>query len=278
MSKFFNSFLSVAISMPVCAMAESHMLELDPANFAEDSHIITNPWWPQKPGERMVYEGHTIDDEGEEVHHRFIDTVTDLSKMVGGVRVLVSIEEDIEDGEMIEQEIAFHAQDKDGNVWHLGQLREVYDEVELVGGRVWVVDTPAGAKAGIRMEADPQVDGEEYSQGFAPYPFSWTDSAEVIEMGVDVEVPAGTFSDVMIIAEHDEETDDGIFQTKYYAKDVGLVQIGYLGDDPSKEQLFLQEVIQLDAAGMDEARALALAIDGRGYFYNATTPAEQFGQ
>lgn len=278
MDKLLPSLLVLLILIPASVHAEGHFLELDPENFAEDSHIITNPWWPLKPGEQMVYEGHTIDDDGEKIDHRFVDTVTDLTKMVSGVRVLISLEEDFEDGEMIEQEIAFHAQDKDGNVWHLGQLREVYDEVELVGSRVWVVDAPNGAKAGLRMEANPEVDGEEYSQGWAPPPFNWTDSAEVVEMGVDVEVPAGTYSDVMIIAEHDEETPDDVFQTKYYAKDVGLVQIGYLGDDPSKEELFLQEIIQLDEAGLKEMRDLALEIDARGYLHNATTPAEQISR
>lgn len=275
MSRFWGSVAFLAITAPLAAFAEERQLEFDPANFADDSHVITNPWWPLRPGHQMTYEGHTIDDEGEKVDHRFVDTVTDLTKVIKGVRVLISLEEDFEDGQMVEQEIAFHAQDKDGNVWHLGQLREVYDEVELVGGRVWVVDTPDGAKAGIRMEAHPEVDGVEYSQGFAPYPFSWTDSAEVIEMGVDVTVPAKAYSDVMVIAEHDEETPQGVFQTKYYAKDVGLVQIGYLGDDPEKEELFLSEIVQLDETAMNEKRDLALAIDARGYLYNATTPAER---
>lgn len=265
---------TVFIGMSSGAFSQENLLELDPNNFDENSHIIDNPWWPLDAGVQMLYEGTVVDPEtGEQINHRFVDTVTDLTKVINGVSVLVSLEEDFEDGRMIEQEIAFHAQDKDGNVWHLGQLREVYDEVELVGGRVWVIDAPAGAKAGIRMEANPAVGNPEYSQGWAPQPFNWTDSAQVIEMGVQIDTPTGAYSDVMIIAEHDMETEEGVFQTKYYAKGVGLVQIGYLGDDPSKEELFLTEIVALDPAGIERAQSLALEIDQRGYLYNATSAA-----
>ncbi len=256
------------------SLAEVKLLDINPQDFGERSHIIDNPWWPLTPGEQMTYEGWVIDDEGEKVEHIFVDTVTDLTKTINGIRSRISLEEDYEDGNLIEQEIAFHAQDKYGNVWHLGQLRETFDEIELVGSRVWYFGEPEGAKAGIRMEAEPRVGGEALSQGYAPPPFNWTDSGRVAEMGLSVSVPAGEFSDVLLIDEWDEETDEGIFQTKYYAKGVGLVQIGYKGDDPSKEELFLTEIIQLDDAGLERARQVALAIDRRGYSYNSTSPAE----
>jgi hypothetical protein len=221
----------------------------------------------------MVYEG-TAEADGEVVERRFVDTVTDLTKVVHGVRALVSLEIDYQDGQLIEQEIAFHAQDKAGNVWHLGQLRETHDEDELVGWRVWVVGAPEGAKAGIRMEAMPKVGNPEYSQGWAPPPFNWTDRARVSEVGVDVQVPAGSYSDVMIIEEHDEETPDGVFQTKYYAMGFGLVQVGYRGPDPEREELFLVEIKSLEPDEMDTARGVALEIDSRAYLHNATSPAE----
>lgn len=277
MSNYLNFLPCVCLLIAAPAFADSHLLELDPNNFDETSHVITNPWWPLKPGEQLVYEGTAVE-EGETIEHRFVDTVTDLTKVVGGIRALVSLEEDFQDGNLVEQEIAFHAQDKDGNVWHLGQLREVYDEVELVGGRVWVVDHPEGSKAGIRMEADPKLGNPEYSQGFSPAPFNWTDSAKVSAMGAEVVVPVGQFSDVMIIDEHDLETEPGVFQTKYYAKDLGLIQIGYKGNDPQQEELFLTSVKMLSADELGAARDLALEIDGRAYLYNVTTPAEQIAQ
>lgn len=268
-----NATLWVSLSATP-AIADHHSLEINPNDFDENSHVISNPWWPLSPGERMVYEGQVVE-EGEVINHRFVDTVTDLIKIIGGIKVLVSLEEDFRDGALIEQEIAFHAQDKYGNVWHLGQLREVYDEVEFVGGRVWFVDAPIGAKAGIRMEADPQIDGESYSQGYAPPPFNWTDRAKVVEKIREITVPAGTYNEVIVVEENDAETPAGAFQTKYYAKDIGLIQIGYKGPDPSKEELFLTAVDQLSGHELNRARNTALEIDARGYMYTKTTPAER---
>ena len=218
---FFGMCLSLLAQPAFTANdAEKLVLELDPGNFDEHSITIDNEWWPLKPGTRLIYEGSHVE-EGEEIPHRVVDTVTDLTKVINGVRVLVSLEEDFSDGEMIEQEIAFHAQDKDGNVWHLGQLRETYDEVEFVGGRVWFLGYPKGAKAGIRMPAKPHLGAPAHSQGYAPAPFNWTDRARVFQMGQVTRVAAGRYEDVMVMEEWDGETPEGVFQLKYYAKGVG---------------------------------------------------------
>lgn len=257
------------------AVAEVELLEIDANNFSDRSHIIDNVWTPLRPGEQMAYEGWTVDDAGEKVKHLYVATVTDLTKMVAGIRVLVLLEEDFQDDTLIEQEIAFRAQDKDGNVWHVGELTEAFDGEELIGAKLWYAGVPEGAKAGIKLVADPKVGDPELSQGYAPPPVSWTDSGQVTEAGLTVTVPAGEFSDVIAIDEHDQETEEGVFQTKYYAPNVGLVKIGFKGDDPNKEELFLTEVIELDETGMERARELALEIDGRGFGYAATTPAQR---
>lgn len=245
--------------------------EIDPNNF-DRSTTIDNKWMPLQPGTRWVYEGFSIED-GERVRHMLVDTVTDLTKEINGVRTIVSLEEDYSDGKLIEREIAFHAQDNDGNVWHLGQLRETYDDVEFVGARVWMVGNPAGAKAGIRMLAAP-LPGARYSQGYAPAPFHWTDRSQVSEMGQQTSVAAGQYNEVMIIDEWDADTPPGVFQTKYYAPDVGVVRVGFKGDDPEKEEMELVTMKQLAPEQRAEARAEALKIEERAYMYGRTPPAE----
>jgi len=249
-----------------------NLLEMDPNNF-DNSTVIDNEWWPLTPGTRLVYEGFTVEN-GEKVPHRVEDTITDLTKVINGVRTLVSLEKDFSDGEMIESEIVFHAQDNDGNVWHLGQLRETYDEVEFVGGRVWFVGVPDGAKAGIRMQADPQLGTPSYSQGFAPAPFAWTDRARVYQMGQKTTVAVGSYEDVMVIQEADQETEPGVFQLKYYARGVGVVRIGYLGDDPEKEEMELVEITKLSPDQLAAVRAEALGVEQRAYMYSQTPPAK----
>ena len=248
------------------------LLEIDPNNFG-NSTVIDNEWWPLEPGTRLVYEGFTVEN-GEKVSHRVVDTVTDLTKVINGVRTVVSWERDFRGDELIESEIAFHAQDNDGNVWHLGQLRETYDEVEFSGSRVWFVGVPEGAKAGIRMQADPQLGTPSYSQGYAPAPFNWTDRARVYQLGQKTSVAAGSYDDVLVIEEADQETPAGAYQLKYYARGVGVVRIGFLGDDPEQEEMELVEIVQLSPEELAEARAEALRIEERAYMYGLTSPAE----
>jgi hypothetical protein len=248
------------------------LLELNPADF-EHPTVIDNEWWPLKPGMRWTYSGFTIED-GEEVPHSIVDTVTDLTKVINGVQTLVSLEEDYSDGNLVELEIVFHAQDKHGNVWHLGQHSEIYDEKELVGGRTWLVGHLDGAKAGIRMSAKPGLGKPAYSQGYAPPPFHWTDSARVYQMGQKTTVRAGTFDDVMVIEEWDQETPKGVFQLKYYARGVGVVRIGFRGPDPEQEEMELVRVEQLDAEELAKARAVAQKIEERAYVYGSTAPLE----
>jgi hypothetical protein len=267
----------------VCALAlvaragaqetTTDLLEIDPKNFSRSSATVDNKWWPLKPGTRQVYDGFTVED-GEPLRHSVVATVTDLTKMIGGIRAAVLLEEDFSEGKLVEQEIAFFAQDKDGNVWHLGELVEEYDEKEFIGGKIWHFELPKGAKAGIRMWANPQV-GMAASQGFAPAPFTWTDRGRVVQMGQKTKVAAGSFENVLVVEEWDQETPEGVFQTKYYAPNVGVVRIGFRGPDPQQEEMELVKTEQLDEARLAKARAKALAIEERAYMYAKTTPAER---
>ncbi len=74
---------------------------------------------------------------------------------------------------------------------------------------------------------------------FAPPPFHWTDRGRVFQMGEKVKTAAGTYANVLVVEEWDEETPEGAFQTKYYAPGDGLVKVGYRGPDPEQEELEL---------------------------------------
>jgi hypothetical protein len=246
---------------------------LDPANFDESSTTIDNEWWPLTAGTQFVYEGFTVED-GEEVPHRIVFTVTDLTKEIHGVQTVVIYDRDYSDEELEESELAFFAQDRDGNVWHLGQYRETYDPEEFVGGRVWLIGYTEGARAGIMMPADPQQGDPDYSQGYAPAPFNWTDRARVDEAGAQTDVAYGSYEDVLVIEEYNDE-EPGAFQLKYYAPGVGNVRIGWRGDDTQQEEMELVDVIQLEGDVLDEVRAEALELEARAYVYGNTPRAEQ---
>ncbi|MGH8990343.1 MAG: hypothetical protein ACRDZ7_02315, partial [Acidimicrobiia bacterium] len=186
----------------------------DPANFS-DSAVVDNQWFPLKPGTRFIYEG-TAQDETDRIQRSVVFTVTDLTKVVNGVRTVVGWDRDYNDGNLEESEIIFLAQDRAGNVWHFGQVVEVYDEEgAYVGTSVWLAGLE-GAKPGVLMRADPQKGAPAHSQGFAPPPFFWDDAARVHASGEKTCVTAGCYDNVLVIDEF-ERAKPGAHQLKYYA-------------------------------------------------------------
>ncbi len=246
--------------------------DFDPSLFDETSTTIDNEWWPLEPGTQFTWRGWTQEEE-ERVPHRIVFTVTDLTKEINGVRTVVGWDRDFSGGQLVESELIFLAQDKQGNVWHFGQYAETWEGRELVGGQVWLVGHLEGAKAGILMKAEPRLGTPAYSQGFAPAPFYWDDYGKASKMGARTCVPAGCFEDVLVIDEF-EPTKPGAFQVKYYARGVGNVRTGWRGRDADREVLVLEKVVRLGADALARSRARALELETRASVYGQTPPAE----
>lgn len=245
--------------------------DFDPSNFDNPTQI-DNEWWPLEPGTEFVYEGFDLVD-GEKTPHRIVTTVTDLTKVISDVRTVVIVEKDFSDDKLEEQELAFFAQDNDGNVWHFGQYVEHYEDTEYVGNRAWLVGLPEGAKAGIMMQAEPKLGTPSYSQGYAPPPYYWTDRARTYQMGEKTSIAFGDYDDVLVVEEFAQK-EPGVFQLKYYARGVGNIRTGWRGDDTQQEEMELIEVVKLDSEAMAEIREEALAMEERGFMYAQTSPVE----
>jgi hypothetical protein len=245
--------------------------DFDVSLFDDTSTTIDNEWFPLTPGTRWVWRGSTQEEEGR-VAHSIVFTVTDLTKEINGVRTLVGWDRDFSDGELVETELIFLAQDKERNIWHLGQYSETFEEGEFVGGSAWLAGFE-GAKAGIWVKADPQLGKPAYSMGFAPPPYFWDDFAKTFKMGQKTCVPAGCYEDVLVTDEF-EPGKPGAHQLKYYARGVGNVRTGWRGEDADKEVLVLVRVAQLSPAALAKARTEALKLETRAYTYGRTPPAE----
>jgi hypothetical protein len=194
--------------------------------------------------------------------------------VIAGVRTLVGWDRDLSDGVVREAELIFFAQDKDGNVWHLGQYPEIYDEEQFDGAAPWLVGYVKGAKAGIMMLAEPRLGDPAYSEGFAPPPYFWDDVAEVYKTGQETCVPVACYTDVLVTQES-EPSKPGAFQLKFYAPGVGYVRVGWRGpNEKEREVLVLVERLHLDADAMAEVRAEAFAMEARASVYGLTQPAE----
>jgi hypothetical protein len=260
--------------------AEKLWEDLDPMSFTNPTNI-DNEWFPLKPGTRLTWEGTTIEDDGTAVPHRVVFTVTDLTKVIAGVPTVVCWDQDYSDGELVETELVFFAQDNDGTVWHLGQYPEEYDEGKFVAAPCWLHGFEE-AKAGIMMKAKPQLGTPSYSQGWAPS-VDWTDRGQTYQMGQKVSVPAGSYEDVLVIDET-AQSEPGAHQLKYYARGVGNIKVGWMGEgEKTKETLDLVKIEQLDAKAMAEVRSEVLKIEKRAYknskkVYAHTPPAEHTPQ
>jgi len=263
---------AAADAAPKAAGGEIRSTSFRPSLFDATSATISNRWLGFEVGKRFIWRGTSLED-GERLPHRIVFTVTDMTKVIDGVRVLVGWDRDYSEGDLVESELVFLAQDKAGNVWHLGEYTESWDGKEFDGGTAWVVGTPRGAKAGLQMQADDHLGSRPYSQGFAPAPYYWNDWSRVHQTHRRTCVPAGCYRDVLVIDEYDPHQPGQ--QLKYYAPGVGNVRVGWRGNDPDKEKLVLQRVVHLGPAAMAGARRAVRAHEARAYAYAATPPAER---
>jgi hypothetical protein len=123
------------------------------------------------------------------------------------------------DGEMIEDTYDWYAQDTDGNVWYLGEdTHEYEDGVAVNANGAWEAGVD-GALPGIVMLADPTVGAayrQEYLAGEAE------DMGEVIVVGGSVDVPAGSYDDVVVTRDWTPLEPD-VIEEKTYARGVGFV-------------------------------------------------------
>src|SRR5919107_3433561 len=249
--------------------------DFDPSNF-DHSTTVVNKWFPLVPGEHSVFEGSALDD-GERITRRVLTTVTDLSKEINGVNSVVVWERDYNNGQLVEAGLGFFGQDNYGNVWHMGEYPEEYEDGEFDKAPGWLAGSK-GATAGIAMRAEPRLRTPSYAQGYAPPPINWIDRGRVYKVDQKTCVPVDCYEDVLVIEEF-ERNKPGAYQLKYYAPGVGDVRVGWRGpEEEEKEGLDLVKDVRLSPEALAEARADALKLEEHAYeikdFYKETKPAK----
>jgi hypothetical protein len=188
-----------------------YTVSIDPANFVAS---VDNRYFPLKRGTAFHFEG---------VRGKTAQTddmvVTSQTKTILGVKCTVVRDEVSEHGRLVERTYDWYAQDKQGNVWYMGE-----DSFELKNGRFvkasdsWQSGVD-GAKPGIIMPADPQA-GDSYRQEYYP-PGEALDQARVLGMSGSISVPFGTFKRSLVTSEFsplEPQTEQ-----KYYVAGVGEI-------------------------------------------------------
>jgi hypothetical protein len=234
---------------------------------------VDNQMFPLAVGTQFVYRGRIVEG-GRPVPHNVIFTVTDLTKMVDGVPVVVALDQDFLRGRLQEQELAFFAQDDSGNVWNFGEYPEEYEHGKFAGAPSTWIRGVRGTYGGIHMLAQPAV-GAKYSEGLVPA-IEFDDVSTVTSTSRETCVRAGCFRQVLLVDETSPNDPASGHQLKYYAPGTGLIRVSARGGDPP-EFLALTAVRHLNKAAAARVRAAALAMDRRAYrvtkVYRVTSPA-----
>ena len=191
----------------------SESVKLDPQDFTTR---IDNRYWPMTPGSRWVYR-----EDGENGHtQRVTVTVTaHTRKVAAGVRARVVHDVVTEGGRVVERTSDWYAQDREGNVWYLGE-----DTTEFAQGGgasregSWEAGRD-GAQAGVIMPAHPHP-GLRYRQEY--YAGHAEDRAEVASLHGRARVPFGRFENLLVTRDSNPLS-RGPAEHKYYAKGVGPV-------------------------------------------------------
>jgi len=97
---------------------------IDPADYVSG---VDNKYFPLVPGTKYTYSAET--DEGTERNEVY---VTHLTKEILGVTCVVVDDKVWLDDELIEATLDWYAQDKDGNVWYMGENSTEYEDGKAV--------------------------------------------------------------------------------------------------------------------------------------------------
>ena len=207
------------------APIESSAPVFDPNNFVA---VVDNAYFPLPVGRTLVYSG--IKDGQTQ---RDVVTVTSQTKVILGVTATVVSDVADHDGTVLERTSDWYAQDKQGNVWYLGE-----DTVHfLANGKgdtsgSWEAGVN-GAVPGIVMEANPQIPDayrQELLAGQAE------DTAWIVNRGGTVSVPYGKVRNVLTTLEA-TRLEPGAYDQKVYGPGIGIVLEQSLTGDPEVARL-----------------------------------------
>lgn len=186
----------------------------DPADFTQGR--VTNPWFPLKPGTRMVYHG--TKDGGRA---RDVVVVLHRTRTIQGVVCRAVRDRLFIDGVLEERTIDWYAQHRDtGDVWYFGERTAELDKqghVITTEGS-WLAGRD-GARAGIYMTGHPQV-GQTHQQEF--YAGHAEDHFTILDLTARATVPL-LWSSHAVLTKEWTPLEPDVLGHKYFLRDVGQV-------------------------------------------------------
>ena len=186
---------------------------LDPADFVDG---VDNPYLPFVPGTTWHYEG---TDDGE-VEIDDVKVLDERKDVLGISAVVVQDTVKDADGNVLEDTLDWYAQDRDGNVWYLGEETAEYENGKVTSTKgSWEAGVD-NAYAGIVMPADPTA-GHAYRQEY--YAGEAEDLGEILEVGAGPRtVAAGTYENLLVTRDWNP-LDPEVVEEKTYAPGIGMI-------------------------------------------------------
>jgi hypothetical protein len=221
----------------------------DPKNFVR-SPTDVNRWIPMVPGIQSVRKGFVYVG-GRRLPHIRVTTVTDVTKIVNGVRAVLVLDQDFDGGQLSEQAIDYLAEDVGGNVWYMGSYTEAYEGGQFLNAEdAWLAGV-SGAVPGLYLPADPKTGTPPYYQ--VKISGGEQSTAQVAKVGQRTCVPFKCYTDVVVILEEGTEN-------KYWAPGVGGILTEPLSG-AAQETEELVNIKQLSPGALAELSAETLRLD-----------------
>jgi hypothetical protein len=195
------------------------------SNFDRSSTTINNRYFPLTPGDLYTYSGYVK--KQPEVDYVY---VTHNTPTIAGVKVVEVSDRAYLSGTLEEVTLDWFAQDKQGNVWYMGESTTSYPDGSTAGSWTAGVD---GAQAGIIMEAAPHV-GDTYCQENAPGVAQ--DAAQVVSVTASRTVSGVSYSN--LVQTKDYSLIEPHSEYKFYGPGVGLLEAIALNGGSEDLQLY----------------------------------------
>jgi hypothetical protein len=212
-----------------CTADTSYQPSIDADDFTT---VIDNPLYPLPVGAEWVLES-----EDEVIT---ITVTNETYTTANGVEcVVVHDVARTPDGEVIEDTRDWFAQDRDGNVWYMGEDTAEYEDGEVVSrAGSWEAGVD-GAQPGIIMWAEIPGVGERYRQEY--YACEAEDFGEIVAINRSVSVEAGDFTGCLRTRDFTPLEPD-LNEQKTYCPGVGLVLVEDVAAGERAEELTSVEI------------------------------------
>ena len=193
--------------------------DTEAVNPADFSTAISHPLFPLSSFRTTEFAGREKKDDGGTTEVRVVSRLLDKTDTIAGVTVTIVEVTEHKDGQLHELTEDYYAQHSDGTVWYFGERVTNYKDGKPADHDGTWLAGENGYRPGVFMPAIPTV-----GQEFAPeqIPGLADERAKVLELGVEVTVPAGKFTGCM--KTEDRDLLDQKTEFKFYCPRAGLVR------------------------------------------------------